>query len=112
MKFFIPAANDQIEAEQIYQAIAKFNSAPITPKRIYALAWEHNGQRMSCRVGEPLHSYFGTGREPVLAILDCGSVYQICTPNRGGLRGEPVLAGNRFGTDATYFDEIAQKTDI
>ena len=104
MKFFVPAAADAAQAESVYEAFAKFNNAPLNQKRIWTLHWKHNGQNMSCTVGLPLPAYYGTGQEPVLAILDCGSLYKVCTENRGGVRGEAVFAGNGEGTTAVYFE--------
>jgi hypothetical protein len=28
----------------------------------------------------------------------------ICTPNRGGIRGDPIIAGDDLYTSVTYFD--------
>lgn len=95
MKFFIPHAKDDSEAESVYGGFAQFVYArlPDPSKRIWKLTWEHNKMKMSCEVGSPLPAYYQTGNEPVRAIFDCGDLYKICTPNRGGIRGEPVLAG-------------------
>jgi hypothetical protein len=103
VQFFIPAAEGAEQAERVYRAIAEFNGAPVSDERIAALSWRHNGEAMSCSVGEPLPSYYRTGSEPVLAILDCGNLYKVCTQNRGGLRGEAVLAGKSYDSHATYF---------
>jgi hypothetical protein len=100
---FIPAAEGSEQAERVYRAIAVFNGAPVSDERIWRLSWRHNGQAMSCTVGEPLPPYYRTGSEPVLAILDCGNLYKVCTPNRGGLRGEAVLAGKSHDSHVTYF---------
>ena len=105
MKFFVPAAEDSTQAERVYQAIAKFNHAPVDGRRIRALRWTHKGQQMTCSVGDALPAYYGTGGEPVLAILDCGTLYKVCTENRGGVRGEAVFAGKGDDSHATYFDD-------
>lgn len=104
MKFFVPGAESEEQAESVYQAIAKFVHAPNSSHRIHKLKWWHNGKEMYCEVGSPLPSYYRTGQEPVLAIFDCGHVYKICTPSRGGLGGEPVLAGKDWQSHATYFE--------
>ena len=106
MKFFVPAAKDAAQAESVYDAILKFNSAPVQTQRICALAWHHNGQQMSCEVGGEAPSYYGTGSEPVVAILDCGSLHKVCTANRGVLRGEAILAGKGSDSFPTYFELI------
>lgn len=103
MQFFVPKAQNDTQAEQVYEAIAKFVAAPITRNRIWKLRWRHNQMDMQCEVGQPLPTYYQTGVEPVLAIFDCGDLYKICTPNRGGVRGEPVLAGKNSYSSATYF---------
>ena len=103
MKFFVPAAKDDTEAEQVYEAIEKFNSAPRQIQRIAALAWQHNGQKYSCEVGAEAPTYYGTGSEPVVAILDCNQVFKVCTTNRGVARGEAILVG-KFGAYPTFFE--------
>lgn len=103
MKFFVPAAESDEQAERVYKSFADFNSALVKDERIWKLSWEHNGEEMFCEVGGPLPSYYGTANEPVLAIFDCDSVYKICTENRGGVRGESVLAGKGWNTHATLF---------
>lgn len=103
MEFFVPAAQDNAQAERVYEAIAQFVAAPVTGNRVWKLRWKHNGMNMQCEVGQALPAYYQTGLEPVLAIFDCGSLYKICTPNRGGVRGEPVLAGKTPHSSATLF---------
>lgn len=103
MEFFVPATQDNAQAEQVYEAIAQFVAAPVTDDRIWKLRWKHNGIDMQCEVGQPLPAYYQTGTEPVLAIFDCGNIYKICTPNRGGIRGEPVLAGKNLNSSAIHF---------
>ena len=103
--FFVPAAKDNAEAEQVYEAFRAFVNAPEGGPRIYSLNWQHNGQHQFCEVGQPMPNYFQTGGEPVLAIFDCGNHYKICTPNRGGVRGEPILAGKDHMSNATTFTD-------
>ena len=105
MKFFVPAAKDEEEAESVYEAIAKFVNGVVAEERIWKLNWKHNGMDMEAEVGKPLHHYYQTGQEPVLAIIDCGAYYSVCTKNRGGVRGEPVLAGKDHDTYVTCFDK-------
>ncbi len=112
MKFFVPAAEDAVQTADVYAAFAKFVNAEIRIERIWKLRWQHNGMDMACEVGQPLPKYFGMGDEPVLAIFDCDRLYKICTPNRGGLRGEPVMAGKDEFSSVTYFDpEDADERD-
>ena len=107
MKFFIPVAKDDAEAESVYSSIAEFMHVPVPEEhdqRIWKLSWKHNGMDMECEVGKPLPSYYRTGEEPVLAILDAGNVYKVCTPNRGAVRGEAVLAGMDFDSHPIFFE--------
>ena len=104
MKFFIPAAKNAQQAEEVYAAIAKFNNAPISDRRICALAWRHNGMSMSCEVGGEAPTYYRTSGEPVVAILDCGNLYKVCTTNRGVVRGEAIFVGKNSDSFCTYFE--------
>ncbi|MBW4560667.1 MAG: hypothetical protein KME32_05815 [Mojavia pulchra JT2-VF2] len=105
MKFFVPAAKDDVKAEQVYSAIANSVKAPVTENRIWKLRWRHTEIDMECEVGKPLPSYFSTGKELVLAIFDCENLYKICTLSRGGVKGEPILAAKNSHSSATYFSE-------
>lgn len=107
MKFFVPHADGDAEAESVYASFAKFVGAAVPndhTARIRKLAWQHNRRDFSCEVGQPMPSYFGTKNEPVLAIFDCGDHFKICAPSRGGVRGDPIMAGQRH-SKATYFSE-------
>ncbi len=103
MKFFVPAANDHIRAEHVYNAIAKYAQAPITEKRIWKLQWLHNGMNMECEVGKTLPSSCQTGKELVLAIFECENLYKICTLTHGGVKGEPILIEKSSQSSAIYF---------
>ncbi|MEH2241663.1 hypothetical protein [Nostoc sp.] len=103
MKFFVPAAKDDVKAEQVYSAIAQSVKAPITEKRIWKLQWRDNEIDMECEVGKPLPSSYQTGKELVLAIFECENLYKICTLTRGGVKGEPIFAGKNSLSSATYF---------
>ncbi|WP_263588658.1 hypothetical protein [Sphingopyxis sp. GC21] len=106
MQFFVPHATDSDEAESVYSAFAKFVGAAVPAKksaRIRALSWQHNGKDFAGEVGKPMPSYYEVGSEPILAIFDCGDHFKICTPSRGGVRGDPILAGGR-NSQVTYFE--------
>lgn len=105
MRFFIPHAEDEAQAERVLSSIAKFVSAPIPSlkRRIRKITWKHNGTRYSGEVGAPVATYFGG--EEVIAILHNGNCYCVCTPNRGVLRGEPIYAGDGDETSVVYFSE-------
>jgi len=95
MKFFVPAAKDAAQAEEVYEGIRKFNSeqmgATLSPRRIYHVAGVHDGKPFTATVGEQ----FERLREVVIAILldTSRDLYFICTPSRGVLRGESYLSG-------------------
>lgn len=101
MRFFVPAADGVEQAEGVYQSILDFNSAGPQARRIAALHFVHNGEAMHAVVGDPVSRYFGS--EVAIAIIDCGSVYKVCTANRGVLRGEGILVGKDSG-QPTFFD--------
>ncbi|WP_334852641.1 hypothetical protein [Nostoc sp.] len=105
MKFFVPAAKDDIKAEQVYSALAQSLKAPITEKRIWKLQWCDREIDMECEVGKPLPSFYQTGKELVLAIFECENFYKICTLSRGGIKGEPILTGKNSQSSATYFSD-------
>ncbi|MEH1834635.1 MAG: hypothetical protein V7L29_21825 [Nostoc sp.] len=105
MKFFVPAAKDDVKAEQVYNALAQSVKAPITEKRIWKLQWRDNEIDLECEVGKPLPSSYQTGKELVLAIFECENLYNICTLSRGVVKGEPILAGKNSQSSATYFSD-------
>ncbi|WP_334870315.1 hypothetical protein [Nostoc sp.] len=101
----MPAAKDDIKAEQVYSAIAQAVKAPITEKRIWKLQWRDNEIDMECEVGKPLPSSYQTGKELVMAIFKCENLYKICTLSRGGVKGEPILVGKNSQSSAIYFSD-------
>jgi len=107
VRFFVPGANDQLEAEDTYQAVAKFtaeNSGPIRDQRYYAIYYRHEGRELVAKVGEPEAL---TG-ETVIAILRTdreNGPFLICTPNRGAGRGSPVFANGGPHTRAHPFED-------
>lgn len=108
MRFFIPHASDSNQAEDVYIAIAKFNGAevPSSKRRIFSIEFEHNSHDMVCTVGQKLPSYYQTGNQVVLAIFDVGSYYVVCSELRGGIRGEPILAGHPTVRSVVFFDDL------
>ena len=91
-KFFIPAARNARRAESFYESIKKFakegTGADVTPRRIFAIVYEHEGRQYDAEVGKPEPQE----GELVIAILETNAMsYLICTPNRGVLRGIPYF---------------------
>ncbi len=108
MKFFVPGAKDAAQAEEIYEGIRKFNreqmQATLSPRRIHSVAGVHDGKAFTATVGEP----FERLREVVVAILldTSRSLFFICTPNRGAVRGEPYLSGANEIRGAEDFEAV------
>ena len=97
MKFFIPHAKSEEEETKVYEAIKEFaktnTSWEIKERRIFSIEYTHDGKRIYAEVGKK-ENLIG---EEVIAILESGylnvSVYLVCTPNRGVIRGMPILVG-------------------
>lgn len=103
MDFFVPSATNPQQAEAVFSSIATHISAPQQDKRVYKLSWQHEGQDCICEIGQPLPEVFRLD-EAVLAIFDCGDEYQICTPNRGAIKFEPIHAAKSAVSDVEYFE--------
>ena len=92
MKFFIPDAKTPDMAEQIYNAIKSFAKDTlgwnVSDRRIYRIEYYHDGKYRKAEVGKVTDS----NNETVIAILE-SNAYLVCTPNRGVLRGMPLLVG-------------------
>ncbi|WP_322699862.1 hypothetical protein [Nostoc sp. DedQUE08] len=101
----MPAAKDDIKAEQVYSALAQSLQAPITEKRIWKLQWRDREIDMECEVGKALPSSYQSGKELVLAIFECENLYKICTLTRGGVKGEPILVEKNSQSSAIYFSD-------
>jgi hypothetical protein len=102
MRFFLPKAADPEEAEKDYQAIRLFveeHCGPLSGARYRSVTFNHEGKLYVATVGEiePL------ARDLVVAIFRQaeGSLFYLCTPSRGVIRGGPLLAG-----DVVQFEEF------
>ena len=104
MKFFIPAAKDDEQAESVYSGIKKFAQEntgwSIYEDRIFAIKYKHEGKDYFATVGETENRT----DDVVLAILK-STTYLVCTKNRGGVRGNPILVGINEVTSIDYFDK-------
>jgi hypothetical protein len=94
LKFFLPLAKGEKEAQEGYEAIIKFlkiQGIQPTNRKVYKLTFKHDGKPFEAMVGEANY----LNREPVLAIFyeNTRSLYYVCTPNRGVLGGMPILVG-------------------
>ena len=108
VKFFIPHAKDAAETESVCESIRAFaieNSGhPVVGRRIYRMTWRHKGHRYESTVGKP-DVRLG---EEVIAILEGAATYLVCTPNRGVVRGIPMLVGK---DEAMIVEDIGEQTE-
>jgi hypothetical protein len=92
MKFFVPTTTTPESAEQLYEAIKAFAKDTlqwqISDRKIFRIAYVHDGKAEQAEVGKRSN----VNHEEVLAILE-SNAFLVCTPNRGGLRGGPILVG-------------------
>lgn len=103
MRFFVPAADYDSMAEEVYDNLRWRVGAPPQKRRIWKLAWEHAQQHMECEIGQSMR---GTEDDPVVAIFDTGSVYLVCTIKRGATGDDgPILIGYKESPTPTYFSE-------
>ena len=107
MNFFIPSTKDPQEAEKVYEILkkklAKQHGYETDAGRFYEIEYEENGMQMTNTVGK-MDLTIG---ETVVAILQAGDRYLICTPSRGLLRGHPLVIGDWSVVRVEPFDESA-----
>ena len=93
MKFFVPFSKNKQQAFEVYDGIVKFNKEQlgreIINRKIYSIYYKHDNKYFTAKVGDQEPR---TG-EIVVAILESDILFYICTPNRGVVRGEPILVG-------------------
>ena len=81
-----------MEARSVWRATRKFAEETlgweVSERRIFSISYRHDGMDYYVEVGEP-DPRIG---ELVLVILE-SNTYLVCTPNRGVLRGMPILVG-------------------
>lgn len=105
MKFFIPFAETESQAEKILEATAQFigNPTPEKHQMIYSVSYEHNSVPMTATVGKDIDTFYKEHPATVIAIFPPvheGAPIKICLANRGVARGEPIYVNgsNRFTT--------------
>lgn len=103
MEFFVPACDSAEEAEKVWEATRTFAQEnlgwEVGEKRIFRITGVHDGKAIDCEVGKA-EPYEGN---TVIAILE-SNAYLVCTPNRGVLRGEPILVGRQEVDSVIEFD--------
>ncbi len=109
MKFFIPNENDPEKAEELYQATKKFVAqtmgCPIGDRRVRSITFRDGGYIVQALVGRPEPRRGGI----VIAIFESES-YLVCTPDRGVLKGEPLVVGKHEVTDSEDFERSGEPT--
>ncbi len=102
MKFFIPKAKDETQAQEVWKSVKKFAERTldweVSDRRIFSITYQKHGKDYYVEVGK-LDPRNG---ELVIAILE-SITYLVCTPNRGVLRGIPILISESELTDITDF---------
>ena len=102
IKFFIPKATDDIQAREVWESVKKFAEETldweISDRRIFSIVYQKHGKDYRVEVGKP----DPRNGELVVAILE-SITYLVCTPNRGVLRGMPILIGKSESKDITDF---------
>ncbi|MCG6270647.1 hypothetical protein K6U70_00220 [Vibrio vulnificus] len=96
VKFFVPFADSEEQAESVIEATAKFigNQVPSKNDLIYTVHYTHNGKAMVATVGEDVDPYYRESSPTVIAIFPPqynGAPIKICLADRGVVRGEPIL---------------------
>ena len=102
MKFFIPKTKDDAQAQEVWKSVKKFAEEmldwEVSDRRIFSIAYQKHGKDYCVEVGKP----DPRNGEIVIAILE-SVTYLVCTPNRGVLRGMPILVGESELKNITYF---------
>lgn len=108
MEFFVPEAESPERAVEAWEATRKFAQDTlgweVGDRRIFRLDYRHGGKSMVAEVGKPDPFI---GEEPIMAILE-SNAFLVCTPNRGVLRGMPILVGIEEILKVTDFDSPVQ----
>jgi hypothetical protein len=102
MKFFLPLATNDVQAERIYTRISdrlKGMGYIITSHRVRQVIYRQ-GQKL---IGETVGAASDNG-EIVLAIFKNDIGYFICTYSCGAVWGEPVVARYTVTESADFFD--------
>ncbi len=104
MKFFIPHAETADMAERAYQGIKAFAKDNIlwniSDRRIFRIEYFDKGKHRKDEVGK----ITDVNGEEVIAILE-STAFLVCTPNRGVLRGDPILVGTNEVRDIEDFEK-------
>ena len=101
-KFFIPKAKDDAQAEEVWESVKKFAEETldwdVSDRRIFSITYHKHSKDYYAEVGKP----DPRNGELVIAIFE-SVTYLVCTPNRGVIRGMPILIGQSELMDITDF---------
>ena len=90
MKFFVPAASTDEEAESVWQAtrehLENVLKCKVSERRIFRIAHAPRVEDIEYEVGKPERG----SRETVLVILESFD-YLVCTATQGVVRGRPIV---------------------
>jgi hypothetical protein len=105
MKFFIPHAENEAQAEEVYAGIKRIVlketlNETIKERRIYSIRFRHDGVNYVATVGD----IFERLGEPVIALLEGTALFHLCTPSRAVVKGGPYFIGREEVTSITEFD--------
>jgi hypothetical protein len=103
MRFYIPGITDAVEALNSYEAARNHCEKEmnwITEKsRIYSLRYRHNGHEYLAQVGAEDNT-----EGLVICIFETSEAFLICTPDRGFIRGSPLVVGISEVSDLEDFE--------
>ncbi|WP_400263283.1 hypothetical protein ACFX5U_09595 [Sphingobacterium sp. SG20118] len=108
-EFFLPFHTGTVEdSEKVYASIKKFVSdqvGDIWSSRIFSISFTHEGKFNTCTVGEKTNVVDDT----VICILRNETLFFVCTPQRGVIRGMPILVGSHEVSNIEYFKNSLHK---
>lgn len=108
MEFTVPAAHSLDDALDIFNGVKKYmNMQGHYPfdKPVQWIEYTHNGIKETAEVNQ----FTVVNKERVILIFECENLFLICTPERGVIRGEPILVGRHEIKKVVYFDSLPQK---
>jgi hypothetical protein len=104
MRFFVPTANDPIEARRMYDRLReriRAAGSDLTEKGIYKIRWRREDRTVNLAVGDSFREY---GSDPIMAIFQEPSSYLVCTMRHGAMDGEPLRIESDAVTAVEEFD--------
>jgi hypothetical protein len=109
MKFFIPLANDDAHAEDVWRrsrADLLELGLPTTSRRIWALSLDVTKPDYLLHIGREVPDDYG----PAMIIFEARDldIYYVCTPFNGILGGDPFQLGLTERGRAIDFDEVVE----